>query len=122
MKDKPSFETEVGGKPNTRGQRRHERPSLFNTKFRDMEGYEFWITPYNRIFLVEASGGNLTHPRLSGVGDRVILDPAWENVPATVLEALRQLLERQEAIRTKMVQDGEYDEEGLHANGQEGWE
>lgn len=122
MENEPPIDEQVGGAPSTRGKRRHENPSLFNTKFRELEGYEFWITPYNRIFLVEP-GGSLTHPRIGGgrrsqVGPDVIFDPLCENVPLSVLEILYALLEKQDAVRSKMVEDGEYDNDSRW----DGWE
>ena len=90
--------------------RRHERPSLFNVKFQDMQGFEFWITPYNRIFLVNAVTGAAAQPSLRATGD-VFFDPYMEGVPMPVLEALRGLLEHQHKLRSKMVQDGEYDDD-----------
>lgn len=103
--DTPSLHEEVG-----RGKRSHERPSLFNVKFRELDGFEFWITPYNRIFIVQADG-KLSHPRLS-MTNEIKFDPPWEGVPDTVVAALIELLERQHSIRSRMVEQGEYDEEG----------
>lgn len=122
MNNEPEIDEQVGGPPSTRSKRRHENPSLFNTKFRELEGYEFWITPYNRIFLVD-SAGTLTHPRLfrsrrsRAGGASTVLDPPWEGVPETVLDVLYTLLEKQDEVRSKMVADGEFDEDQW-----EGWE
>lgn len=118
MNEEPSIDEQVGGvaAPDSR-QRRHERASLLNTKFREINGYEFWITPYNRIFLVESSGGNLTHPHLTGLSKRdrtghgVILDPPWGNVPDDVLAELFVLLVKQDSFRSKMIQEEEYEDD-----------
>lgn len=117
MNDEPEIDEEVGGPTSARVTRRHEKPSLFNTKFREIAGYEFWITPYNRIFLVNPAG-TLTYPRLSGsrrtkhdLRDAIVLDPPWEGIPIIVLGELLMFLEKQDAVRSRMIKEGEYDED-----------
>jgi hypothetical protein len=90
--------------------RRHERPELFNAMITTLNGFELWITPYNRIFLVDAQTGAVGYPRLLATGI-IGFEPALANVPVSVIVALSALLERQKALRRKMVEQGEYDDD-----------
>jgi hypothetical protein len=92
-----------------RAVRRHARPELFNAMITTLHGFELWITPYNRIFLVDAQNGALGYPRLLATGV-IQFEPSLANVPVPVIAALSALLERQKALRRKMVEAGEYDD------------
>lgn len=89
--------------------RRHEHPGLFNSKFDSLSGFEFWITPYNRIFLVDGRTGQAGYPRLLATGV-IQFEPGLGTVPLNVICKLEALLQRQKAIRRRMVEQGEYDD------------
>jgi hypothetical protein len=88
--------------------RRHARPELFNTMIKTISGWELWVTPYNSLFIVEAETGALGYPRLL-TKDVIHFTPALSNVPLKVIWLLCTLLEKQKAIRRKMVDSGEYE-------------
>jgi hypothetical protein len=114
--EEPPIEAQIGGaqsadeleRPRIAAKRRHERPSLFNVKFKELQGFEFWITAFNRIFLVDAKTGEAGHPILRMTGD-VMFDPPLSGVPEAVVAALSELLEKQRKVRSKMVKEEEYD-------------
>jgi hypothetical protein len=89
--------------------RRHARPELFNAMIQTISGWELWLTPYNRFFLVEAETGALGYPRLLATGV-IQFEPGLSNVPSNVIGLLCTLLEKQKALRRKMVDQGEYDD------------
>ena len=89
--------------------RRHERPGLFNAKFKTLSGFEFWITPFNRIFLVDVKTGQAGYPRLLATG-ALQFEPSLGTVPVHVILALSTFLERQKAIKRRMVEQGEYED------------
>ena len=89
--------------------RRHERPELFNSKVWTISGFEIWITPYNRFFLVDAQTGACGYPRFIEAG-YIMFEPALNNVPSEVLAQVEALLAKQKALRRKMVEQGEYDD------------
>ena len=93
-----------------RAVRRHERPELFNAKIMVLRGFEIWITPFNRIFLADAQTGDVGYPRLLD-DNALFFEPSLPGVPEDVLAALAKLLSKQKAIRRKMVEFGEYDED-----------
>lgn len=86
---------------------RHERPDLYNVKLKEIGGFELWITPYNRFFIARKGVTTFPHRRADGIA----YDPPMEGIPAEVTETLIKLLDKQEAIRSKMIEDGEYDED-----------
>jgi len=89
--------------------RLHEKPSLYNVKFRELKGWEFWITPFNRIFTVQSKSGELSFPRLNRAGV-LVFDPEAGVVPPAVVEALTVLLKKQIDLRRKLIAEGEYDD------------
>ena len=93
-----------------RAVRCHERPELFNAKIMVLRGFEIWITPFNRIFLADAQTGDVGYPRLLD-DNALFFEPSLPGVPEDVLAALAKLLSKQKAIRRKMVEFGEYDED-----------
>ena len=93
-----------------RAVRRHERPELFNAKIMVLHGFEVWITSFNRIFLADAQTGDVGYPRLLD-DNALFFEPSLPGVPEDVLAALAKLLSKQKAIRRKMVEFGEYDED-----------
>ena len=93
-----------------RAVRRHERPELFNAKIMVLHGFEVWITSFNRIFLADAQTGDVGYPRLLD-DNALFFEPSLPGVPEDVLAALAKLLSKQKAIRRKMVESGEYDED-----------
>jgi hypothetical protein len=89
--------------------RAHERPSLFNVKFQTLDGFEFWITPYNHIFLVGALTGQIFQPSLMTTGE-VGVEPPSDHVPPSVLKATAALLEAQRKLRNSLHLDREDEE------------
>jgi hypothetical protein len=89
--------------------RRHERPGLFNTNMLTVAGYEIWLTPYNRFFLVDSQTGQAGYPHLLATGI-IYFEPNLGNVPKKVLAKLEALLLRQKAIKRHMIEQGEYDD------------
>ena len=112
MKDEPPIEEQLGIAGASRKGRvthRHERPELFNVKVRTMTGWEIWITPYNRFFLVDAQTGACGYPHLIDTG-LIRFEPSLNNVPPHVVAAMEDFLARQKALRRKMVEQGEYED------------
>jgi len=90
--------------------RRHERPSLYNVKFQTLDGFELWITPYNRIFVVKAGTNMLSYPILRTSGD-IYFDPPFEGpLSEPVISALSTILEKQRKLRRTLVAQGEFDD------------
>ena len=116
--DEPSIAEQMGfttARPSRkfkkgRAIRRHERPELFNAKIMVLHGFEVWITAFNRIFLADAQTGDVGYPRLLD-DNALFFEPSLPGVPEDVLAALAKLLSKQKAIRRKMVEFGEYDED-----------
>lgn len=88
---------------------RHERPELYNVKLKEIGGYEIWITPHNHFFI--ARGGVTAEPRQRA--DGLVFDPpaVGHGAPQEFIHKLTELLERQKQVRSRMVQEGEYDDE-----------
>ena len=106
----PSIESQLGaGVPPHPNLRRHERPHLFNVKFQTLDGFEFWITPYNHIFLVNAKTGQLGQPWLTAPGE-IAFEPPMVDVPVTVLGALGTLLGKQRRLRSSLNLEREDDD------------
>ena len=90
--------------------RPHERPSLFNVKFKELQGFEFWITAFNRIFLVHTASGRLGYPVIRATGE-MIFEPSLHPVPSAVVEALDALLYRQRNLRNRLIEEGVYEDD-----------
>jgi len=90
--------------------RRHERPSLCNAKMLTVGEYEIWLTPYNRFFLVDSQTGQAGYPHLLATSI-IHFEPNLGNVPKHVLVELEALLLRQKAVRRRMIEQGEYEDE-----------
>ena len=80
-------------------------------KFKELQGFEFWITAFNRIFLVHAASGRLGHPVVRSNGEMAFEPPILHPVPIAVVEALDALLDRQRNLRIRLIEEGVYEDD-----------
>jgi len=90
--------------------RRHENPNLFNAKIQTLSGFELWITPYNRMFLVNEKTGGLGYPSLNSKHE-LGFEPYLSGIPLEVATLVIGLLEKQAQVRRRMVEAGEYEDD-----------